>query len=170
MDKELSRILDESIQLELNVADLYLSFCHAFAEDKDFWSHLAEEEGNHAAMLRSGKLESLYKGHFPAKILTTNLDALIKANKEIKELVKEHKQKPPSSRASAFEIAIKVEESTGEIDFSCFIEQEADSPALKLFRRLNRDDRDHARRIRNYMREKGIGIPWTINKGQDNIG
>ena len=31
MDKELSRILDESIQLELNVADLYLSFCHAFA-------------------------------------------------------------------------------------------------------------------------------------------
>jgi len=170
MDKELSRILDESIQLELNVADLYLSFCHAFAEDKDFWSHLAEEEGNHAAMLRSGKLESLDEGHFPAKILTTNLDALIKANKEIKELVKEHKQKPPSSRASAFEIAIKVEESTGEIDFSCFMEQEADSPALKLFRRLNRDDRDHARRIRNYMREKGIGIPGTINKGQDNIG
>ncbi len=170
MDKELSRILDESIQLELNVADLYLSFGHAFSEDKDFWSHLAEEEGNHAALLRSGKLESLDEGHFPAKILTTNLDALIKANKEIKELVKEHKQKPPSSRASAFEIALKVEESTGEIDFSCFIEQEADSPALKLFRRLNRDDRDHARRLRNYMREKGIGIPGTMNEGQDNIG
>lgn len=170
MDKELSRILDESIQLELNVADLYLSFCHAFAEDKDFWSHLAEEEGNHAALLRSGTLESLDEGHFLAKILTTNLDALIKANKEIKELLKEHKQKPPSSRASAFEIAIKVEESTGEIDFSCFIEQEANSPALKLFRRVNSEDRDHARRIRNYMREKGIGIPGTMNEGQDNIG
>lgn len=170
MDKELSRILDESIQLELNVADLYLSFCHAFAEDKDFWSHLAEEEGNHAALLRSGTLESLDEGHFLAKILTTNLDALIKANKEIKELLKEHKQKPPSSRASAFEIAIKVEESTGEIDFSCFMEQEADSPALKLFRRVNSEDRDHARRIRNYMREKGIGIPGTMNEGQDNIG
>ncbi|HXK29091.1 MAG TPA: hypothetical protein VJ646_12620 [Candidatus Binatia bacterium] len=169
MDKELSRILDESIQLELNVADLYLSFCHAFAEDKDFWSHLAEEEGNHAALLRSGKLES-DEGHFPAKILTTNLDALIKVNKEIKELLKEHKQKPPSSRASAFEIAIKVEESTGEIDFSCFMEQQADSPALKLLRRVDRDDRDHARRIRNYMREKGIGIPGTINESQDNIG
>ena len=170
MDKELSRILDESIQLELNVADLYLSFCHAFAEDKDFWSHLAEEEGNHAALLRSGKLESLDEGHFPAKILTKNLDALIKVKKEIKELLKEHKQKPPSSRASAFEIAIKVEESTGEIDFSCFMEQQADSPALKLLRRVDRDDRDHARRIRNYMREKGIGIPGTINEGQDNVG
>ena len=170
MDKELSRILDETVQLELNVADLYLSFCHAFAEDKDIWSHLAEEERNHAALLKSGKLEFVDAGHFPAKILTTNLDALIKANKEIKELVKEHKQKPPSSRASAFEIAIKVEESTGEIDFSCFIEQEADSRASKLFRRLNRNDRDHARRIRNYMREKGIGIPGTMNEGQDNIG
>ena len=170
MDKELSRILDESIQLELNVADLYLSFCHAFAEDKDFWSHLAEEEENHAALLRSGKLESLDEGHFPAKILTTNLDALIKANKEIKELVKEHKQKPPSSRASAFEIAIKVEESTGEIDFSCFMEQQSDSPALNLFRRVNSEDRDHARRIRNYMREKAIGIPGGLDEGQNNIG
>lgn len=170
MDKELSQILDESIQLELNVADLYLSFCHAFAEDKDFWSQLAEEEGYHAALLRSGKLESLDEGQFPTKILTTNLDALIKVNKEIKELVKEHKQKPPSSRAAAFEIAIKVEESTGEIDFSCFMEQQADSPALKLFRRVNSEDRDHARRIRNYMREKNIGIPGTLDEGQEIIG
>jgi len=85
-------------------------------------------------------------------------------------LLKEHKQKPPSSRASAFEIAIKVEESTGEIDFSCFMEQQADSSAAKLFQRVNSEDRDHARRIRNYMREKGIGIPGTINESQDNIG
>ena len=169
MDKELSRILDETIQLELNVADLYLSFGHAFSEDKDFWSQLAVEERNHAALLRSGKLESLDKGHFPANVLTTNLDALIKVSKEIKALVKEHQQKPPS-RASAFEIAIKVEESTGEIDFSCFMEQEANSLALQLFSRVNSEDRDHARRLRNYMRDKGIGIPGTIAEGQDNIG
>jgi rubrerythrin len=169
MDKELSRILDETIQLELNVADLYLSFSHAFSEDKDFWSQLAVEERNHAALLRSGKLESLEKGHFPAKALTTNLDALIKVNKEIKALVKEHKRKSPS-RASAFEIAIKVEESTGEIDFSCFMEQVADSLALKLFSRVNSEDKDHARRLRDYMRKKGIGIPGTMSEAQDNIG
>lgn len=169
MDKELFRILDETIQLELNVADLYLSFSYTFSEDKDFWSHLAVEERNHAALLRSGKLESLDKKHFPAKALTTNLDALVKVNKELKALVKEHQQKP-SSRASAFEIAIKVEESTGEIDFSCFMEQEADSVASKLFSRVSSEDRDHARRLRNYMREKGIGIPGTMGEGQDNIG
>jgi len=170
MDNELSRILDESIQLELNVADLYLCFCQAFAEDKVFWAHLAEEEKNHARMLRGGKLESSVEGKFPVNILTTNLNALLKANKEIKELVEQHQQKPPSSRASAFEIAIKVEESTGEIDFSCFMAQEANSPALKLLRKLNKEDRDHARRIRNYMRENGIGIPGTSDEGQEIVG
>lgn len=169
MDKKLSRILDETIQLELNVADLYLSFSHAFSEDKDFWVHLAVEEKNHAALLRSGKLESLDKGNFPANALTTNLDALIKVNKEVKALGKAHKRKPPS-RASAFEIAIKVEESTGEIDFSCFMEQEANSLAAKLFSRVNSEDRDHALRLRDYMREKGIGVPGTTGVGQDNIG
>jgi rubrerythrin len=169
MDKELSRILDETIRLEVNVADLYLSFSHAFSDDKDFWLLLAVEEKNHAALLRSGKLEALDKGDFPAKALTTNLDALVKVNKEIRAFVREYKHKPPS-RASAFEIAIKVEESTGEIDFSCFMEQAADSLASKLFSRVNSEDRDHARRLRNYMREKGIAIPGTIGEGQDNIG
>ncbi len=169
MDKKLSRILDETIQLELNVADLYLSFAQAFSEDKDFWLPLALEEKNHAALLTSGKLESLDKGHFPAKALTTNLGALIKVNKEINALVKKHQRKPPS-RAAAFEIAIKVEESTGEIDFSCFMEQEAGSLAPKFFGRVNSEDRDHGRRLRNYMREKGITIPGTLGKGQDNIG
>jgi hypothetical protein len=169
MNKELSRILDETIQLESNVADLYLSFSHAFSEDKDFWSLLAVEERNHAALLRTGKLESFDKADFPAKALTTNLGALVKVNREIEMLVKAHKQKPPS-RASAFEIAIKVEESTGEIDFSCFMEREADSLALKLFSRVNSEDRDHARRLRNYMREKSIAIPGTTGEGQDNIG
>lgn len=169
MDKALSRILDETIQLELNVADLYLSFGRAFSEDTEFWTELAVEEKNHAALLRSGKLQSSDKGLFSAKALTTNLEALVKVNKGIKALLEHQKKKPPS-RASAFEIAIKLEESTGEIDFSCFMKQAADSLAGKFFSRVNSEDRDHALRLRNYMREKGIAIPGTLNEGQDNIG
>jgi hypothetical protein len=170
MDEKLSRILDQSVQLELNVAALYHGFSEAFAEDREFWSQLAKEEENHAALLRGGKLESSNEGRFPADILTTNLDALIKANREIEELVKEHKQKPPSSRASAAEIALKAEESTGEIDFSCFMRQEKNSPLLERLGRVNREDRGHMLRIRNYMREKGIGIPDAVGRGQDTIG
>jgi hypothetical protein len=170
MDEKLSRILDQSVQLELNVAALYLGFSEAFPEDREFWSQLAKEEENHAALLRGGKLESSNEGRFPADILTTNLDALIKANKEIEELVKEHKQKPPSSRASALEIAIKAEESTGELDFSCFMGQEKNSPLLELLGRVNREDRGHSFRIRNYMTEKGIGIPDAVDRAQDIVG
>ncbi len=170
MDETLSRILDQSVQLELNVAALYLGFSEAFPEDREFWSQLAKEEENHAALLRGGKLESSNEGRFPADILTTNLDALIKANKEIEELVKEHKQKPASSRASALEIAIKAEESTGELDFSCFMRQEKNSPLLKLLGRVNRKDRGHLFRIRKYMEEKGIGIPDAVGRGQDTVG
>jgi hypothetical protein len=169
MNKELSQILDETIQLESNVSDLYLSFSHAFSEDSVFWSQLAVEEKNHAALLRTGKLESVDKEGFPAKALTSNLDALVKVNKELKAFLKKHKRKPPT-RSSAFEIAIRVEESTGEIDFSCFMAQHADPLALKLFSRVNSEDRDHALRLRNYMREKGIAIPGTIGEAQDNIG
>lgn len=156
MDKELSQILDESIQLELNVAAIYLSFHLAFSEDSDFWFQLSAEEKNHAALLRSAKLEFMDEGFFPLEMLATNLDALIKVNKEIQNLVSKYKQKPPS-RAAAFEIAIQLEESTGEIEFNRTMEKEADSPALTLFRKLNGNDREHAHRIREYIREKGIG-------------
>ncbi len=170
MDEKLSRILDQSVQLELNVAALYLGFSEAFPEDREFWSQLAKEEQNHAALLRGGKLESSNEGPFPADILTTNLDALIKANKEIEELVKEHKQKPPSSRAAALEIALKAEESTGEIDFSCFMRQEKNSPLLERLGIVNRQDRGHSFRIRKYMEEKGIAIPDAVGRGQDTVG
>ena len=170
MDENLSRILDQSVQLELNVAALYLGFSEAFPEDREFWSQLAKEEENHAALLRGGTLEASKEGRFSADLLTTNLDALIKANKEIEELVKEHKQKPPSSRASALEIAIKAEESTGELDFSCFMRQEKNSPLLELLGIVNRQDRGHAFRIRKYMEEKGIGIPDAVRRGQDVVG
>jgi ferritin len=170
MDEKLSRILDQTVQLELNVAALYLSFSEAFPEDRDFWSQLAKEEENHAALLRGGKLESSNEGRFPAEILTTNLDALIKANKEMEELVKEHKQKPPSSRASACEIALKAEESTGEIHFSCFMRQETNAPLMERLGKVDREDREHMSRIRKYMREKGIGVPDAVGRGQDIIG
>ncbi len=156
MDKELSRLLDESIQLEMNAAALYLSFYRTFPEDAEFWWQLAMEEKNHAALLKSAKQGFVDEGYFPPEILTTNLDALVELNKLTKELLDEHKRKPPS-RGSTFEIALKLEQSAGEIDFNLTMEKEGDSPALKLFKRLNKDDKDHTRRIQDYMRRKGIG-------------
>ena len=52
MNKQLGHIIDKSIQLELNVSELYKIFNQAFKEDANFWRTLSEEEENHANILR----------------------------------------------------------------------------------------------------------------------
>lgn len=155
MNNNLSQLIDEAIKLELNVAALYMSFHHTFPEDSSFWWDLTLEEKNHAALLKSGRQHFIQHGLFPSQIVNTKLEVLVQANNELERLLEEHKETPPS-RESAFNLAIKLEESAGEVHFQRAMEKEPDSPAMELFARLNKDDKDHARRIREYMRDKGI--------------
>ena len=60
------------------------------------------------------------------------------------------------SREIAFSLALKTEMSAGEIHFQSAMKKDTDSKALKLFQKLNQDDKDHAKRIRAYMKEKGL--------------
>jgi hypothetical protein len=48
--------------------------------------------------------------------------------------------------------------------------QEKNSPLLELLGIVNRQDRGHSFRIRNYMVEKGIGLPDEVARGQDDVG
>jgi hypothetical protein len=48
------RMLEESVQLELNFGKLYSIFADLFSEDCGFWWRLGIEENNHASLLRSG--------------------------------------------------------------------------------------------------------------------
>ena len=63
MPKHLKQTIDESIQLELNISELYMIFNQAHTEDADFWRKLAEEELNHAEIVRkAGRIEILPDG------------------------------------------------------------------------------------------------------------
>ena len=62
----------------------------------------------------------------------------------------------PPSREIGFNLALKIEMSAAEIHFQNTMTKSTDSEVLKLFQRLNPDDKDHAERIRAYMKEKGI--------------
>ena len=55
MNDKIIKILDESIKLELNIADLYLVFHEKIPEDSKFWWQLLLEEKNHATLLKTGK-------------------------------------------------------------------------------------------------------------------
>ena len=54
MGNKLKELANEAIQLELNVAKLYMTFQTIFPQDDEFWWDLVIEEQNHASLLRSG--------------------------------------------------------------------------------------------------------------------
>lgn len=157
MIQEDSSLLDESIQLELNTAELYKIFHKTFSEDVEFWWRLYLEEENHAALIRSGKENFLPLGKFPLDLVSKSLEELKQANAALLTFIKTCRETPPS-REEAFNIAIEVEESAGEIHFQEFMERKAKSNIDDIFQRLNKEDKDHAIRIRSYMEDQGIKI------------
>jgi len=151
MEQDIFQIVDEAIALELNVAELYLHFHHQFPDDSAFWWQLAVEEKNHAAMLRSGREHLIKAGLFPFGIVSGELNPLVEANKRLAVLLAETKKRTPS-REEAFRLAIRLEESAGEIHFETFMKMTPKTSAEQMFQSLNRDDKDHARRIRAYAK------------------
>ena len=152
----LRQLIEEAIKLELNMAKAYLSFHHRFAEDADFWWQIAIEERNHAALLKVGEQYFLDAGMFPSELVDTSLESLVNANNELECALMREKVTPPT-RESAFNFALRFEESAGEIHFQHAMQKaEHPSEAIKILRSLNEADKDHANRIRSYMHQNGI--------------
>lgn len=154
MGKKLAQLIEESIKLELNVADLYMIFSKAFPEDHDFWQELHLEENRHADLIKTAKDIRLPGYGFPHKLLASSLKELRKANNKILSLLRKYKKNPPS-RELAFEVAVSVEESAGELHFQRTMDKLPDSGIMKILQELNADEKDHAKRIRAYRESQG---------------
>ena len=141
--------LDESIQLELNLATLYTIFNDAFSEDEDFWWELAMEERGHAALLQQEKKEPQQNEFFPNNLLAKELQSLVDANAAIAQLISNYKTNPPS-RGEALQTAIDLEMAAGESHFQHFLDSPTNSAAANIFKQLNQDDCNHAARILEY--------------------
>jgi hypothetical protein len=155
MTEAFDLLLDESIQIELNAAELYRIFHTVFPEDADFWWKLHLEEKNHAALIRAGKEDFLPIGKFPLDMVTQSLEAVKRANSMLAALISEYQDTPPS-RQDAFNAALLLEESAAELHFQKFMSKEAESKIDEIFQQLNMDDRNHAKRIRSYMEDHGM--------------
>lgn len=157
MDREFSSLIDESINIELNVADLYLLFKESFPEDADFWWQLSLEEHGHAALLRSGRDYFEPASRFPRDLLAEQLQSLRDTNSRVETLIREFKVTPPS-RERAFGVAVETEELAGELHLQHFMDKESNSEIDEVFKKLNKDDRDHAVRLRSYAESHGIQL------------
>lgn len=157
MSSDLSELFEESISLELNAARLYQLFREIFPDDAVFWGQLEVEEKNHAALLQDGRDRFQPLGKFPVDILPSSITSLVWANRGIVTLIDKYRERPPS-REEAFNTALSIEQSTGEAHFQQFMEKESSTKIEEIFRELNRTDKDHALRIRSYMKEHNIVI------------
>ena len=153
-ESDLLQLANEAMRLEYNVSKLYMIFRDSHPEDAKFWWKLVIEESNHAALIKSGLDYFMPEGYFPDEIFPS-MDELQETNRELVSLLEKHTNHPPS-REIGFNLALKIEMSAAEIHFQNTMTKSTDSEVLKLFQTLNQDDKDHAKRIRAYMKEKGI--------------
>ena len=86
MNSDITALAEESINLELNVSEIYSLFHSCFADDANFWWKLALEEKDHAALIRGGIEEFEPIGEFPHEILSNSLQDLKETNKKLRSL------------------------------------------------------------------------------------
>ncbi len=144
-------LINEAIQVELNVARLYLLFHKLLPEDATFWWALVIEEENHAALLRTIEQMDASQVEIPDGIMPNGLAELQKANQMILKAMEDFERQP--DRAYAFQLAHKIEMSAGESHYNNFMNNAPESRIVEIFRTLNRDDLDHARRIQEYKKQ-----------------
>lgn len=148
--QNIKKFLEESIELEINVSDLYQLFYVKFPLDAEFWWQLSLEEVNHAALIRSINDLFLPEKILPLGSMNDQISELQRVNQSIRERILRYKTNPPS-RYEAFSYAHELELSAGEAHYEMFMSEKAESNIEKIFQKLNGDDKNHAQRIADYM-------------------
>ena len=154
MDHAIKLFLKESIELELNIGDLYQLFSVKFPEDFDFWWKISIEEMNHAALIESIN-DIFWTDLLPFESVEKQTEDLRKINLIVKERIEQYKLVSPT-RLEAFKNGFEFENSIGESHFEYFMTSASDSPVVKIFQKLNGEDKNHAARIESYMKINGL--------------
>jgi len=159
VDTQLTLVVEASIQLELNVADLYAVFHNAFPKHADFWWKLRLEERNHAALIRSAQEQFDPVGKFPVDLISSQLSEITEVNRKLSLLIDKYGEEAPSE-AEAFSVALLLEQSAGEVHYQKFMDADAEQGSgcrlCAVFQQLNERDKDHAKRIQDQMDSHGI--------------
>ncbi|MCP4177619.1 MAG: rubrerythrin family protein [bacterium] len=140
-----------AIDLELKVSVLYKLFSELFAEDRDFWLILSEEEENHVFILESAK-EAMFSTGFSSKnLLPAKIDDLKVSIDIVSKLISKCRNDRKLSRKMAFEYALGIECSAGEMHYEIAMNTTTYSSALSIFQKLNDEDKNHTKRILDYQ-------------------
>jgi hypothetical protein len=144
------RLLHKMIRLENNVGMLYACFSRLFPDDREFWKMLSIEEGKHASLLWTHLEYILDSPDLSDALLAAKEESIDAINERIERLIIDVKDQP-LSREDAFGMALQLEQSAGESHFQNVKDSTERSVALTVFDNLSSADRDHFRKITEYM-------------------
>jgi len=155
MNDVIRRFLKESIEIELNIGDLYQLFSAKFPQDYNFWWRISIEEMNHAALIESINDIFFTENLLPPDSIEKQTEELRNMNLYIKEHIEKYKTYSPT-RPEALKLAYELENSIGEFHFEVIMTAKADSIVMQILQKLNGDDINHAKRLETYMTETGV--------------
>jgi len=148
--RQISDVMKACIELEQSVASLYRHYSELFPEDRVFWSQLHVEEKNHASILRMALDSFSRRQVLPNGMLPESMEGIHDARERILKLKAANKTNPPDRR-QALQTAYELERAIGEEHYNRFMEKRAESNIESVFQQLNRNDKDHAQRIADYL-------------------
>ncbi|MBN1872323.1 MAG: hypothetical protein JW800_07100 [Candidatus Omnitrophica bacterium] len=151
MEDKKRELFNLAVKLETNICRLYIFYRDHFTEEGSFWAKMAEEESHHASIV---ELAGEYYDKFPQELIYSNAENLKKVNRDIEEKIKKYAEKPPSRR-EAYEYAYNLENSAYEFHFQNVVSKKSESREIKRLKELNKDDRDHAERIKKLLERPG---------------
>jgi rubrerythrin len=154
---ERQRLFEEAIQLETNTADLYTIFSYSHKEHADLWSQLSQEEKGHAALIKNAVERCDISELLSSETISASLKKLERCNHHIAALIKQFRVDPPTP-GDAFNIALDLEHTAGEIHYQKFMDIGDDSILDKVFQKLDQEDEAHSAQLRAYMTKHGIPI------------
>jgi len=154
--REQLALLHASIDLELNISNLYMLYSRLYEKDASFWWQMAMEEKNHAALLRSAE-HYIDLHRFPEELLFGKLDIINGYNTAIVESISRYERESPSAD-EAFRYAFHLEDSAAELHFQETMLKHPESKVIGIFQNLCGEDKEHARRIRVLMEENGFPL------------
>lgn len=148
----MDRYLKEAIKLELNMAKLYSKFMDWYPEDELFWWQLSNEEKNHASLLENLKAIEIEK-EIINYFIDNKLDEMIETNMEIEALIEDYTQSLPKKRI-AYKKALNFENRAFEAHYQkIMVNLNTDHDFFSIIKRLNKDDKDHGKRILTLIKE-----------------
>jgi hypothetical protein len=126
-----------------------------FPEDYNFWWRISIEEMNHAALIESINEVFLTDIILSPDSMEKQTDDVMRMNLYILEQIEKYRSQSPL-RSEALKLAFELENSISEFHFQLFMTSKSDSMVMKVLQKLNGDAINHAKRIVDYMKDKGI--------------